>query len=182
MHTFAHIIYNLRVVGCMRMFIMCVVGWCVQASTYPGSRQRILYLYIVGCMYVRIIGIWGSFVWIFCLSSVYHDVVLEYFLKDLCMRLVAGRRAEINILYRERVCICWCGKKTCMLNVSQHYALELPASSSAYELLSLAKSNTIFSRGFFLFVLVFVGSLLIIIYIKLVYIWYFFDVNVNQVS
>lgn len=65
------------------------------------------------------------------------------------MRLVAGRRAEIYILYRERVCICWCGKKTCMLNVSQHYALELPASSSAYELLSLAKSNTIFSRGFF---------------------------------
>lgn len=34
-----------------------------------------------------------------------------------------------------------------MLNVSQHYALELPASSSAYELLSSAKSNTIFPRG-----------------------------------
>lgn len=52
MHTFAHIIYNLRVVGCMRMYIMCVVGWCVQASTYPGSRQRISYIYIYSRVYV----------------------------------------------------------------------------------------------------------------------------------
>lgn len=82
-------------------YIMCV-EWCVQASTYPGSRQRICGFglqYYIGYMYVYSVYEVPSLESFACV--VFSWLEYEYFFLDSGMRLVAGCGRERDI---EREC------------------------------------------------------------------------------